>query len=90
MVTFQLDIFYSSIKFSQDRSSPAIEHHDAIKQIHQNIKATKSDGIYFWGSNSCNNLPDLPLPQHNVNNIHAIDSDARITNIQVYTLSNLW
>ena len=60
-------------------SNPVIEQHDTIKQIHQNIKATKSDGIYFWGSNPWTNLLDLLLPQHNVNNIHAIDSDARIT-----------
>ena len=63
MITCRPDISFPLIKLSQYSSNPAKEHYQALKQIFRYIKATSTDGIYFWRRHSRNDLPDLPLPK---------------------------
>lgn len=62
MVTCRPDISYALTKLSQYSNNPAKEHYCAVQQIFQYIKATKTDGIYFWQKHPRDDLPDLPLP----------------------------
>ena len=48
MITCRPDISFPLIKLSQYSTNPAEEHYQAVKQIFRYLKATKSDGLYFW------------------------------------------
>ena len=62
MVTCRPDISFPLIKLSQYSSNPSEEHYLAIKDIFYYLKATKSDGIYYWRPTPNLNLPKLPMP----------------------------
>jgi hypothetical protein len=63
MVTCRPDISYPLIKLSQYSANPTEEHYVAVKDIFYYLKATSSDGIYYWRPMKNDNLPDLPLPE---------------------------
>jgi dUTP pyrophosphatase len=63
MVTCRPDISYPLIKLSQYSANPAEEHYKAVKDIFYYLKATPSDGIYYWRPEKNDNLPNLPLPE---------------------------
>ena len=81
MVTCRPDISYPLIKLSQYSSNPAAEHYHAVKHLFKYIKATKSEGIYFWRRTARNDLPEGPLPivtesQYNIDpSVHCDDPD---------------
>jgi dUTP pyrophosphatase len=62
MVTCRPDISYPLIKLSQYSSNPAEAHYMAVKDIFYYLKATPSDGIYYWRPSRNTELPVLPLP----------------------------
>ena len=62
MITCRPDISFPLIKLSQYSSNPAEAHYLAVKQIFRYLKATKSDGLYFWHNQLRPDLPELPLP----------------------------
>ena len=63
MITCRPDISYPLIKLSQYSNNPAEEHYNAVKQIFKYLKATRTEGIYFWRKDPRDDLPDLPLPK---------------------------
>jgi hypothetical protein len=63
MVTCRPDISYPLIKLSQYSANPAEQHYLAVKEIFYYLKATPSDGIYYWRPQKNKNLPDLELPE---------------------------
>ena len=63
MITCRPDISYPPIKLSQYSNNPAEEYYNAAKQIFKYIKATRTEGMYFWRKDPCNDLADLPLPK---------------------------
>ena len=65
MVTCRPDISYPLIKLSQYSQNSAEEHYKAVKHIFKYIKATKTEGIYFWRHHSRDDLPEQPLPSTN-------------------------
>ena len=68
MITCRPDISYPLIKLSQYSNKPAEEHYQCVKQLFQYVKATKTDGIYFWRKKPRHDLPDLPLPTTSTQN----------------------
>jgi hypothetical protein len=56
------DISYPLIKLSQYNSNLAEEHYMAVKNIFYYLKATPSDGIYYWRPSRLKDLPILLLP----------------------------
>ena len=83
MITCRPDISFPLIKLSQYSTAPAMEHYTAVKQIFRYVKATKTEGIYFWRKEPRSDLPDLPLPQitpqtHNVDPDTQCDSPTTI------------
>ena len=62
MVTCRPDISYPVVKLSQYSITPAREHYEAAKQLLLYLKATKTDGIYYWRSTPHKDLPEGPLP----------------------------
>jgi hypothetical protein len=48
MVTCRPDISFSVIKLSQYSAKPARIHYKALQHLYRYLKATKSDGIYYW------------------------------------------
>ncbi len=82
MVTCRPDISYPLIKLSQYSSNPASEHYLAIKHLFKYIKATKTEGIYFWRRTARNDLPEGPLPII-VDSQHTIDPSVHCDNPDV-------
>ena len=83
MITCRPDISFPLIKLSQYSTEPAMEHYTAVKQIFRYVKATKTEGIYFWRKDPRSDLPDLSLPQitpqtHNVDPDTQCDSPTTI------------
>lgn len=68
MVTCRPDISFALIKLSQYSNNPAEAHYIAIKQIFYYLRATKTEGIYFWRPQPNSNLPSLPLPDTTASN----------------------
>ena len=65
MVTCRPDISYPLIKLSQYSQNPAEEHYMAVKHLFKYVKATKTEGIYFWRKHTRDDLPEGPLPSTN-------------------------
>ena len=62
MVTCRPDISYPVVKLSQYSITPAKEHYEAAKQLLLYLKATRTDGIYYWRSEPHKSLPEGELP----------------------------
>jgi hypothetical protein len=67
MTTCQPDIALTSVKLSQSNSSPAEHHYHGLKHAIRYVYITRIDGIYFWQTWSCPDLPEGPLPSVNSN-----------------------
>ena len=63
MVTCRPDISFPVTKLSQYSVQPSRIHFEAIKQLYLYLKATKSDGIYYWRKTPRKDLPIASLPK---------------------------
>ena len=62
LVTCRPDISFAAIKLSQYSANPAKVHYDALKDVFRYLKATESEGIYFWRKQPRTDLPIGPTP----------------------------
>ena len=62
MITCQPDVSDPLIKLSQYSINPAEEDYEAVKYRFKYVKATKSEGTYFWRTQSRDDLIKLTLP----------------------------
>ena len=62
MVTCRPDISFPVVKLSQYSITPAKEHYEAAKELLLYLKATRTDGIYYWRSEAHKELPAGKLP----------------------------
>ncbi len=67
MTTCRPDIAFTSIKLSQSNSVPAEHHYHGLKHAIRYLYITQNDGIYFWRTDSCTELPKGCLPMVNSN-----------------------
>ena len=63
VITCRPDISFPLIELSQYSVNPVKDHYEAVKQIFRFIKATRTDGIYFWQQYPRQDLPHIPLPR---------------------------
>ena len=63
LVTYQLDISFSTIKLSQYSTRPGHRHFDALKELLVYLRDTIDDGIYYWRRHPRMDLPVGPLPR---------------------------
>ena len=63
MVTCRPDISFPLIKLSQYSTRPALEHFKAVQELYDYIRATISDGIYYWRKEPRLDLPLGPTPE---------------------------
>ncbi len=68
MTTCHPDNAFTSIKLSQSNSAPAKHHYHKLKHAIRYLNTTQTDGIYFWRTSPCLDLPEGPLPPVNSNN----------------------
>jgi hypothetical protein len=61
------DIAIPSMKLSQSNSRPAEIHYHGIKHAIRYLYITRHDGLYFWRTRLCSDLPEAPLPTINSN-----------------------
>jgi hypothetical protein len=61
------NIAYTSVKLSQSNSTPAENQYHGLKHAIQYLYMTHHDGIYFWRTQPCLDLPDGLLPTINSN-----------------------
>ena len=62
MTTCRPDIAFTSVKLSQSNSTPAEIHYHGLKHAIRYLYITRNDGIYFWRTNSRDDLPERSLP----------------------------
>ena len=62
LVTCRPDISYATIKLSQYSTRPAKIHFDALKEVYRYLRATISDGIYYWRTEPRMDLPIGEIP----------------------------
>ena len=62
MVACRPDISFPIIKLSQYSNNPAQVHYEAVKEVLLYIKATKTEGLYYWRTAPNLTLPEGPLP----------------------------
>jgi hypothetical protein len=67
IATYRPDLAYTAVKLSQSNSCPVEHHYHGLKHAIQYLYATHLDGIYFWHTQPCSELPDGPLPTVNSN-----------------------
>lgn len=63
MVTCRPDISFAVIKLSQYSTKPARLHFEAVKHLYRYLKATKTEGIYYWRKKLRHDLPKGQLPR---------------------------
>ena len=63
MVTTRPDISFPIIKLSRFSYNPQAIHYDAVKKIFLYLKATSTDGIYYWRRTPMEDLPRGQLPK---------------------------
>ncbi len=61
------DIAFTSVKLSQSNSAPAEHHYHGLKHAIWCVYITRYDGLYFWQTQPCEELPVCPLPVVNSN-----------------------
>jgi len=62
MTTCRPDLAFASVKLSQSNSCPHKMHYHGLKQALKYLFTSKDDGIYFWRTSPCMDLPEGPLP----------------------------
>ena len=78
-VTSQRKPQLNIIKLSQYSTNTAEVHYLAVKQLFKCVKATESEGIYFWWCNVHGDLPEGPLPI-TANSTYTIDDSVYCDN----------
>ena len=68
MITCRPDISYAIIKLSQYSTRPAAIHYNALIHLYKYLKATKTDGIYYWRSHPRDDLPSGSIPVVKIDN----------------------
>ena len=63
MVTTRPYISFPIIKLSQFSNNPQDIHYDAVKKIFLYLKATSTNGIYYWRRTPIEDLPRGKLPK---------------------------
>ena len=68
MVTCRPDISFPVIKLSQYSLNPSETHYKAVRQLYLYLRATSTDGIYYWRKHPQNTLPigDDPFPKPSI------------------------
>ena len=67
MTTCCPGLAYSSVKLSQSNSCLHEIHYHGLKHALKYLYHTKDDGLYFWRTHPCMELPEGPLPTVNSN-----------------------
>jgi hypothetical protein len=62
MTTCRPDLAFASVKLSQSNSCPHKIHHHGLKHALKYLYNSKDDGIYFWRTSPCMELPEGPIP----------------------------
>jgi hypothetical protein len=72
MTTCRPDLGYTSVKLSQSNTAPADIHYHGLKHALKFLYNTRDDGLYFWRTSPCPELPEAPPPtiNSNANDIH--------------------
>ena len=67
MTTCHPDIAFARVKLSQSNSRPAEIHYHGLKHAIRYLYSTQTDGLYYWRTRPCTDLPESPLPTINSN-----------------------
>jgi hypothetical protein len=70
MTTCRPDLAFVSVKLSQSNSCPHEHHFHGLRHAIKYMYTTCNDGLYFWCTTSCSELPEGPLPM-----VHSNKSD---------------
>jgi hypothetical protein len=62
MMTCRPDLSYTSVKLSQSNSCPHEIHYHGLQHTLKFLYHSKDDGLYFWRTQPCMELPEGPLP----------------------------
>jgi hypothetical protein len=84
-VTCRPDISFSIIKLSQYSSKPARIHYQALQHLYRYLKATKSDGIYYWRPQPRTDLPKGTIPTLHYDNNYDATVPTRKAHQQILT-----
>ena len=76
MVTARPDISHATTRLSQNNIKPHRVHYAGLKHTMKYLFRTRTDGIYYWRSRPCGDLPEGPLPNIN-SNAHDLLMDGR-------------
>jgi hypothetical protein len=92
MTTCRPDLAYASVKLLQSNSYPHKHHYHGLCHALQYLYKTRYDGLHFWWTSSCPDLPERPIPtiisncQDLLFDFDRLKFDARTTHI--YSDSN--
>ena len=64
MIICRPDISFATVKCAQANAAPAEIHYRAAKHCLRYLYATRADGLYFWRSTPCEDVPDKGAPPH--------------------------
>jgi hypothetical protein len=67
MTTCRPDLAYTSIKLSQSHLCPHEHHYHGLCHALRYLYKTQNDGLHFWQTSPCMELPVGPIPQINSN-----------------------
>ena len=62
MTTCRPDLAFTSVKLSQSNTAPAEIHFQGLKHTIRYLYTTRNNGIYFWCTSPCPELPDTAVP----------------------------
>jgi dUTPase len=89
MITCRVDIAFAIIKLSQYSTKPAIVHFEAIRHLYRYLKATKTEGIYYWRKSPRTDLPPGIIPTLKIDNYdEALERQASLDTIAAYVDSD--
>jgi hypothetical protein len=63
MTTCRPDLCQAVVKLAQHSAAPAEVHYCGVKSVFRYLAATMDEGIFFWRTEPCMDLPDEPLPK---------------------------
>jgi hypothetical protein len=63
MATCCLDLAQATVKLAQHSAASVEVHYCGVKSVFWYLAATIDEGIYFWRTELCMDLPDDPLPK---------------------------
>ncbi|KAL7505137.1 hypothetical protein ACHAXN_002641 [Cyclotella atomus] len=63
MTTCRPDLAQATVKLAQHSAAPAEVHYNGVKSVFRYLAATMDEGIVFWRTEPCMDLPDDPLPK---------------------------